>query len=111
MRPCPGQVWWKTVGSAPGTAILTLHGGPGAGHDYLMPMAALASDRRLVFYDQLGCGRPDSPTDEKVYTIQRTVNEVDAVRMALGLGEGDPVRPGARCSRPSRAPAAAGGAV
>ncbi len=39
----------------------------------------------MVFYDQLGCGQADSPQDEKIYTIQRSVDEVDAVRKALGL--------------------------
>jgi proline iminopeptidase len=39
----------------------------------------------VIFYDQLGCGNADSPADEKIYTIQRSVDEVDAVRKALGL--------------------------
>lgn len=80
-----GTIWWKKVGSGSKPPILTLHGGPGAGHNYLLPLAALASDRPVIFYDQLGCGKADSPQDEKVYTIQRSVDEVDAVRKALGL--------------------------
>ena len=80
-----GTVWWKKVGNGPKTPILLLHGGPGAGHDYLLSMAALASDRPVIFYDQLGCGKADSPQDESIYTIQRSVDEVDAVRKALGL--------------------------
>lgn len=80
-----GSIWWKKVGSGSRTPILTLHGGPGAGHDYLVSLAALASDRPVVFYDQLGCGKADSPQDESIYTIQRSVDEVDAVRKALGL--------------------------
>jgi proline iminopeptidase len=80
-----GQAWWKRVGSGSKTPLLTLHGGPGAGHDYLLPLAALAEDRPVIFYDQLGCGRADSPPDEEIYTIQRSVDEVDAIRAALGL--------------------------
>ena len=80
-----GRVWWKRVGDGPKTPLLTLHGGPGAGHNYLLPMAALAADRPVIFYDQLGCGKADSPQDPAVYTIQRSVDEVDAVRRALGL--------------------------
>src|SRR6185369_11112530 len=80
-----GTIWWKKVGSGSKPPLLTLHGGPGAGHNYLLPLAALADDRPVVFYDQLGCGQADSPQDEKVYTIQRSVDEVDAVRKALGL--------------------------
>jgi len=80
-----GRVWWKRVGDGPKTPLLTLHGGPGAGHNYLAPLAALATDRPVIFYDQLGCGKADSPPDEAIYTIQRSVDEVDAVRRALGL--------------------------
>jgi len=80
-----GTIWWKKVGSGSKPPLLTLHGGPGAGHNYLLPLAALADDRPVIFYDQLGCGKADSPQDEKIYTIQRSVDEVDAVRKALGL--------------------------
>lgn len=80
-----GRVWWRKIGSGSKTPLVTLHGGPGAGHNYLLPLATLADDRPVIFYDQLGCGRADSPADEKIYTIQRSVDEVDAVRAALGL--------------------------
>jgi proline iminopeptidase len=80
-----GTIWWQKVGSGSKPPLLTLHGGPGAGHNYLLPLAALADDRPVIFYDQLGCGKADSPQDEKIYTIQRSVDEVDAVRKALGL--------------------------
>lgn len=80
-----GSVWWRKVGAGPKTPLLLLHGGPGAGHNYLKPLAALADERPVIFYDQLGCGRSDSPPDEKLYTIQRAVDEVDAVRHALKL--------------------------
>ncbi|THD36111.1 MAG: alpha/beta fold hydrolase [Sphingomonas sp.] len=80
-----GRIWWRKVGNGRGTPLLTLHGGPGAGHDYLLPLRALADQRPVIFYDQLGCGRADSPADESIYTIQRSVDEVDAVCKALGL--------------------------
>lgn len=82
-----GTVWWKKVGSGSKPPLLTLHGGPGAGHNYLLSLAALADDRPVIFYDQLGCGQADSPPDEKIYTIQRSVDELDAVRQTLGLKE------------------------
>jgi proline iminopeptidase len=80
-----GAVWWRRVGSGPKTPILLLHGGPGAGHNYLLPLKTLADERPVIFYDQLGCGKSDSPADESLYTVQRSVDEVDAVRRALGL--------------------------
>lgn len=80
-----GRIWWQRFGSGGKTPILLLHGGPGAGHNYLLPLAALADERPVILYDQLGCGRADSPLTESIYTVQRSVDEVDAVRRALGL--------------------------
>jgi proline iminopeptidase len=80
-----GKLWWRRVGDGPGIPLLLLHGGPGAGHDYLLPFLALTGERPVIFYDQLGCGRSDSPPDESLYTIQRSVDEVDALRAAIGL--------------------------
>ncbi len=80
-----GQVWYKVVGSGESVPLLTLHGGPGGGHDYLEPLNALASERPIVFFDQLGCGKSDTPDDVSLWRIDRFVDEVAAVRDALGL--------------------------
>jgi proline-specific peptidase len=79
------QVWTRTIGGGPGLPLLLLHGGPGAGHDYLEPLEALADDRPVIFYDQLGCGRSDKPDSRALWTIERFADEVDEVRTALGL--------------------------
>lgn len=83
------RTWYRVVGEgeAPGRdPVLVLHGGPGTGHDYLEPLAALAaSGRRVVFYDQLGCGRSDHPHDPSLWNVGLFVEEVAAVREALGL--------------------------
>jgi proline iminopeptidase len=80
-----GKVWWMRAGSGPKTPLLLLHGGPGAGHNYLLPLKVLADERPVIFYDQLGCGRSDAPESDSLYTLARSVEEVDAVRNALGL--------------------------
>lgn len=80
-----GKIYWRRFGTGDRTPLLTLHGGPGAAHNYLLSMQALADERPVIFYDQLGCGRADAPADENVYTIQRAVDEIDAVRAALAL--------------------------
>ena len=49
------------------------------------PLEGLASDRPVIFYDQLGCGRSDKPDDLSLWRIERFVEEVDALRAALGL--------------------------
>ncbi len=82
-----GRAWYKIVGDGPGVPLLTLHGGPGSGHDYLEPMETLGNDRPVVFFDQLGCGKSDIPDDLSLYALPRFVEEVDAVRKALHLDE------------------------
>lgn len=84
--PVPGgRVWYKIVGSGDAVPLLTLHGGPGAPHDYLEPLAELANERPVVFYDQLGCGNSDQPDDNSLWRIERFVEELGQVRAALGL--------------------------
>jgi L-proline amide hydrolase len=83
------RVWYRVIGGGAeheAIPLLTLHGGPGIPHDYIEDMAGLASDRRrVIFYDQLGCGRSDQPDDTSMWTIARTVAEIDTVRRALDL--------------------------
>ncbi len=84
------RTWYKSVGDPASDAtrppLLALHGGPGAPHDYLENIAKLAqSGRRVIFYDQLGCGRSDRTGRPEMYTAPLFVEEVGEVRRALGL--------------------------
>ena len=55
-------------------------------HDYLEPIEGVAaSGRAVVFYDQLGCGNSDQPRDRSMWTPALFLDEIDAVRAALGL--------------------------
>ncbi len=81
-----GRVWYRILGrDAPGIPLLVLHGGPGAPHDYLEHLAALADERPIVFYDQLGCGRSERPDDTDLWQLPRFVVELAVVRETLGL--------------------------
>lgn len=82
-----GLVWYQVVGTGKGVPLLALHGGPGFPHDYLDPLAGLAEERPVVFYDQLGCGKSDRPNDPALWRAERFVEEVAQVREALGLEE------------------------
>ena len=77
--------WRVSAPGARGIPLLCLHGGPGMTHNYLAPLSALADERPVIFYDQLGCGESDRPADESLWTVERSVAEVAAVREALGL--------------------------
>jgi L-proline amide hydrolase len=84
------KTWYRIVGEKeePGKLpLLCLHGGPGAAHDYLVSLDAMAdTGRRVIYYDQLGCG--NSHIDESrpdLWTEELFIEEVDVVRTALGL--------------------------
>jgi L-proline amide hydrolase len=84
------QTWYRIAGEreAPGKLpLLALHGGPGAAHDYLESLDALVkTGRRVIYYDQLGCGNSSIPEKKPdMWTVKLFVEEVDAVRQALGL--------------------------
>jgi proline-specific peptidase len=80
-----GRVWWYAVGSGPGAPLLCLHGGPGMTHHYITPLEDLADGRRVIFYDQLGCGKSDRPSDASLWTVDRFVQELATVRETLDL--------------------------
>jgi proline iminopeptidase len=81
-----GEVWAARLGPADGMAVLILHGGPGAASYYMEPLAERLSEHRpVIVYDQLGCGRSDAPDDTSLWTVDRSVEELDQVRAAYGL--------------------------
>jgi len=81
------NVWTKRIGNNPTQKVLLLHGGPGAAHDYFeaadsyFPKASI----EYYYYDQLGNTKSDNPDDLDLWTIERFVDEVEQVRIALGL--------------------------
>jgi proline iminopeptidase len=67
--------------------LIGLHGGPGADCRTLGRLAELADESlQVVIYDQLGGGRSDRPDDDALWTVERFVDELEAVRAGLGLG-------------------------
>ncbi len=55
-----GDAFVETRGKGP--PVIVVHGGPGFDHEPLRDgLAALARSRRLVFFDQLACGRTPAP--------------------------------------------------
>lgn len=81
------RVWTKRVGNNPKVKLLLLHGGPGATHegfeacDSFLPAAGI----EYYYYDQLGSAYSDQPDDPDLWELDRFVDEVEQVRIALGL--------------------------
>jgi L-proline amide hydrolase len=81
------RTWYRVVGESEEgrDPLLCLHGGPGSTHNYFAPLERLAADgRAVVFYDQVGCGNSDRPTDID-WNVGVFLDELAAVREHLGL--------------------------
>lgn len=89
--PFMGHRTWFRVTGALGSAkapLVVLHGGPGAAHDYLDRLTALAEGgRAVVHYDQLGCGLsthlPEAPAG--FWTVRLFLDELDSLLAHLGI--------------------------
>ena len=79
------ELYHTAYGPEDAPRLLVLHGGPGASHDYLLPqMLELASDYRLIFYDQRGGGR--SRAEDRTPVTWRThVEDLAALVRELSL--------------------------
>jgi proline iminopeptidase len=81
------EVWTRRVGESPTIRLLLLHGGPGATHEYFEGFADHLPHQgvELIYYDQLGSFASDQPDDPSLWDLPRFVDEVEQVRVALGL--------------------------
>jgi L-proline amide hydrolase len=90
------QTWYRIDGdlrrgsaAADGPApVVVLHGGPGGTHDYLTPLADLATGgRAVVMYDQLGNGRSTHHRDRGAdfWTVDLFVRELASLLDHLGI--------------------------
>ena len=80
-----GRVWYRVVGRGGAIPLVTVHGGPGGIHDYLEPLEALANERPVVLYDQLGAGKSDALDDVTLWTNERMIDELGRLLDALEL--------------------------
>ncbi len=81
------KVWTKRFGNNPRIKVLLLHGGPGATHEYFESFEGFLPREGIefIYYDQLGSAYSDQPKDQDLWTVDRFVDEVEQVRLALGL--------------------------
>jgi proline iminopeptidase len=83
------NVWTKRIGNNPKIKVLLLHGGPGGSHEFFESFESFlpAEGIEFIYYDQLGSYFSDKPTDTSLWTTARFVEEVEQVRIALGLNK------------------------
>lgn len=90
-KPC--KTWYKILGTLDSTSpvLIALHGGPGAGHDYLVPLADLYQiyGIPIVLYDQIGCARSthlkEKMGDEDFWSFDLFIRELDNLIDKLNL--------------------------
>jgi proline iminopeptidase len=81
------NVWTRRVGNNPTIKVLLLHGGPGGSSDFMSVFDSYfpAAGIEYYHYDQLGSFMSDTPDDPELWEIDRFVDEVEQVRVTLGL--------------------------
>ena len=79
------ETWYRAVGDGAGLPLVLLHGGPGSTSLGMSVLEPLADERRLVWYDQLGCGNSSQPSDPSLWTVELFVAELANLRETLGL--------------------------
>jgi len=86
-----GETWYRIVGDIKNgkTPVVLAHGGPGAGHNYLIAIADIIaqSGRAAILYDQIGCGNSthlkDKPKD--FWTPELFMEELTLLVKHLGI--------------------------
>jgi pimeloyl-ACP methyl ester carboxylesterase len=92
----PCHTYYKIIGDISSNAprLVVLHGGPGAGHEYLLPFGCLWQQYRIpvILYDQIGCAAsthlPQKAGDESFWQETLFLAELDNLLDALNLRSG-----------------------
>lgn len=81
------RVWTRQTGNNPRIRVLLLHGGPALTHEYMECFHQFlpAEGFEIIEYDQLGSAYSDQPSDSSLWTLERFTEELEQVRIALGL--------------------------
>ena len=82
-----GKIWYRVTGQGIKLPILMLHGGPGYPSQYLNPLSVLGNERRVITFDQLGCGRSDEISDTTLMTVDSYVDQVNKLLNSLKVDE------------------------
>ena len=82
------KIFYRIVGQ--GEPLVMLHGGPGSNMLHLLPYCdTLATQCKLIYYDQRGCGRSSPLNDSRTVSWIDHVEDLEALRKAFGLEKMD----------------------
>jgi proline iminopeptidase len=81
------KLWVVTVGT--GEPLILIAGGPGGCHLGLRSFDSLAikGNIQLVYFDGFGRGKSDTAINVKEYTLERDIEDVEGLRVALHLNK------------------------
>lgn len=80
------ELFVKTIGN--GEPIVVIHGGPVLDHSYLFShLKSLASNYRLIFYDQRLSGRSSAHADSADIRLNTFIEDIEALRNVMDLGK------------------------
>ncbi|KAI1624324.1 proline-specific peptidase [Exophiala viscosa] len=93
--PYPCETYYKIYGDITSGVrpLVTLHGGPGMSHNYLLSISRLASTHSIpvIFYDQIGTGRSthlrSKRLDTKFWTTELFIAELDNLLSSLNIAD------------------------
>jgi len=77
------QLYYKILGE--GDPVVILHGGPGFDHIHMLPFSELASDYKVIFYDQRTTGNSSGNVDASSITVDNFVEDLEELRKKLNL--------------------------
>jgi L-proline amide hydrolase len=92
----PCHTYYKVIGdlSSSSPRLVVLHGGPGTGHEYLLPFGRLWEQVGIpvVFYDQIGCAAsthlPQTAGDKSFWQESLFIDELNNLLDSLHLRDG-----------------------
>lgn len=81
------KLWVVTAGK--GNPLILIAGGPGNAHIGLRRFDSIAGNHLLIYFDAFGRGKSDTAKDVKEYTLERDIEDIEGLRVALHFDKMD----------------------
>lgn len=82
------KTYYRIVDGGDKTPIILIHGGPGSTHNYMEMLDSIANTgRKVISYDQLGCGNSYLDGHPELWRADTWINELIELRKYLNIEE------------------------